>query len=233
MLNDLQDLLIVQDRDKSLKSIEKELRAIPVEVEHEQKRLSQDETACESAKNTFQEKQVEANGLRTERRVRADTVEKLKTQMFETKKNEEYEALGKEVEKYQEIVDDYETQELELLESCDALKESFEKATAALEKRKVMVAENVSTLKEKARTLMARFKEAKAERENAIDGVDAQALQLYERIWKSKGDEALSVLHGEVCSGCGTKLVASTVAGVRAAKQLTQCENCSRILYEV
>ncbi len=233
MINDLQDLLIVQDRDKNLKNIEKELRSIPVAVEDEQKRLSKDEASLASAKSTFQEKQLEANGLKTERRVRQDTVEKLKTQMFETKKTEEYEAIGRDVEKYQAIVDDYETQELEVLELCDTLKENFDKGIVALDKRKVMVAENIADLKEKARTLMLKFKEAKVAREESIKGVDANALKLYDRLWKAKGDEALSVMNGGVCSGCGTKLVASTIAGVRAAKVLTQCENCSRILYEV
>lgn len=233
MLKELQDLLVVQDRDVNIKKLEAELRKIPQDVEGEQGRLKADQATYDEAKKALQEMQVEAGTIRTERRVRQDTVEKLKVQMFETKKNEEYTALGTEVKRYEDIVSDYETQELELLEKCDAQSQLVDKKKAGLEERKVTVTKNITELKDKARTMMERFKEAKVLRIQSAEGVKQEALELYERIWKSKGDLAIAPLKEDVCSGCRIKVVASTLSKVRAADQIAQCENCGRILFEV
>ncbi|MDB9741259.1 hypothetical protein OAB00_00235 [Akkermansiaceae bacterium] len=233
MLNDLKNLLVLQDRDKTLKSLEKELRSIPKDVEDQQNKLKYDQQSFDSVKTLSQETQVKANTLRTERRVRQDTISKLETQMFETKKTEEYDALALEVKRYQEIVSDYETQELELMETCDELTKSAEEANTALENRKKSVAENIEALKEKARVMMERFKEAKTARVEATEGIPADILNTYDRIHKLRSDEVLSILKGSVCSGCGTKVIAGTVSSVHARVKLTNCENCSRILYEV
>lgn len=233
MIKVVQDLLILQDRDIKIQKLEGEMREIPKIVEREKGRLVQDQTTYEAVKKAHKEKLVEAGNLRTERRVRQDTVEKLKVQMFETKKNDEYEALGKEVENYEEIISEYETNELELLEECDSMEMKVEEANTQLEKRKTMVVENIDQHKDRARVLMARYKEMKAERTKLTEGVDEAGLSLYERLWKSKGDEALSILANGVCGGCGMKVVASTSANVHADDRIVQCENCSRILYVV
>ena len=91
----------------------------------------------------------------------------------------------------------------------------------------------MAELKERARGLVARFKEAKQERENATQGVDPEAIALYDRVLKSKGDFALAELANDLCCGCNMRVVSSTVSKVKAGKELVRCENCSRILYEV
>ena len=56
---------------------------------------------------------------------------------------------------------------------------------------------------------------------------------MYEAIFKKKGDAAVVPLHhGENCGGCHMKLIKDTVLSTRAAKQVVQCEQCGRILYE-
>ena len=232
MNKNLQDLLVVQDRDMKLQKLEAEMRRVPKDVAAESERLNSDKAAVEEAKQNLQKVEVEAGKLKLDRRTRQDTIEKLKVQMFETKKNEEYAALGSDVKRYEAQVSDIETEELELMEKCDELKEVLEQAKAALAERENMVKANVEELKDKARVLVDRFKEAKKDRAVSTEGVDADALALYERIYKSKGDAAIAELRGDICGGCNMKIVPSTLSRLRAGDELTQCENCSRILYE-
>lgn len=232
MHKELQSLLIVQDRDQALQKLEKEMVRVPKDVEREKGNLKSDQAAVESAKAQLQEIEVEASQIRLDRRTRQDTVQKLKTQQFETKKNDEYNALGAEAKRYQAQVDELETQELELLERCDALKEEVKKCEQALDARLAMVNENINELKEKARHLVARFKEAKAARAESTQGIGADELQRYERILKSKGDFAIAEVRDGVCLGCHMKLVPSTVVNLRAHKEIAQCENCGRMLFE-
>jgi len=232
MLRELQDLLILQDRDRKLQKLEAEMRSIPTSVEKEGSKLKADKRSVEVAKQELQACEVEVGKLQLDRRTRQDTVKKLETQMFETKKNDEYEALGLEVKRYQDQVSEIETAELELMEKCDAYKETLTQAEVALQERETLVAENVSELKERARTLVGKYKEAKEERVKSTQGVDKDALALYERVYKSKGDMALAELVEGVCHGCDMKVVASTASKVKADKEIVQCENCARILFE-
>jgi len=233
MLKDLQQLLVLQDRDTNLQKLEADMRQIPKDVEREASRLKQDQAALDTAKQELQKLEVEAGKVKLDRRTRQDTLEKLRVQMFETKKNEEYAALGAEADRYETIVGEYETEELELLEKCDSQKVVVEQKTQALVDRKAMVASNVAELKDKAKIFVAKFKEAKVERASAASGVEEEALGLYDRVFKSKKDFAVvEILHGEVCSGCHITVVASTLSKLRADNAITQCENCARILFE-
>ena len=49
---------------------------------------------------------------------------------------------------------------------------------------------------------------------------------------KSKGGNAIVSADNGQCSGCHMKLVPATMINVRAEKDITQCENCGRILHE-
>jgi len=171
--------------------------------------------------------------VKLERRVRQETVEKLKVQLYETTKEEEIAAMKAEIQRYEGIVSDYETQELELLEEVDQKKAEVQDQDQVVKDRKVYHAEMIEEFKEKARVFVERFKEAKLDRNQAAGKVASESLNLYERIYKSKGDVAVVELRGDVCSGCNMKVVPNTLATLRAGKELTQCENCGRILFEV
>ena len=233
MHKDLQNLLVLQDRDVKLQSLEATLRAIPVDVEKEGKKLKLDQEKLATLTEELKLKEVEASTLKLERRVRQDTVEKLKNQLYETGKESERAALEAEVQRYEAIISDYETEELVLLEDIDERKLAVAEQEDALKKREELTTTHVDELKEKARVFMGKFKEAKVARQTAAEAVASDSLDLYERIYKSKGDVAVVELKNEVCLGCDMKVVPSTLANVRAGTQLTKCENCSRILFEI
>lgn len=233
MLKELQSLLVVQDRDLALKKLEKEMIQVPKDVERENLKLKDDRDKLEAETTKLKEMEVKAGQIKLDRRTRQDTVQKLKVQQFETKKNDEYNALGAEAQRYQAQVDELETEELILLEECDEQRSVVADCEKALAERQEMVTANINDLKEKARHLVARFKEAKVARSESTQGADAEALGLYERILKSKGDIAIVEAQEGVCLGCHIKLVPSTVLQLRAKKEIVQCENCGRMLFEV
>jgi hypothetical protein len=57
-------------------------------------------------------------------------------------------------------------------------------------------------------------------------------LARFERLFKSKGDAAIVAIEHGVCTGCHMKVTSATSAGARAGKEIVNCENCGRILYE-
>jgi predicted nucleic acid-binding Zn-ribbon protein len=54
---------------------------------------------------------------------------------------------------------------------------------------------------------------------------------MYDRIFKKKGDSAVSPMQGDMCGGCHMKVVIGTLQSLKQAEGITQCESCGRILY--
>ena len=69
------------------------------------------------------------------------------------------------------------------------------------------------------------------ERKSLSTGIDEDLVSLYDRLMKSKGGDAVVSSGSGQCGGCHMKLIPSTMISVQAAKEVTQCENCGRILY--
>ena len=61
--------------------------------------------------------------------------------------------------------------------------------------------------------------------------VDEDLLDLFNRLFSSKGDAAVVALEHDFCTGCHMKVTASTSARVKARKEVVHCEQCGRILY--
>jgi predicted nucleic acid-binding Zn-ribbon protein len=162
---------------------------------------------------------------------RQTTIQRLKTQQFETRKNEEYQALGHEITRYQKEVDDLETRELELMEEMDGHRAAQKSATAALEKSRALIDEELAAIQSRRERLEAERAEVAAARVQLATDVPEAILPLYERLMKTKAGLAIVPLHDGKCGGCHMKLIASTVVAVQNGMDMTRCEDCGRILY--
>lgn len=231
MLPEVEQILRVQHHDQKIKAIDKELAGIPVEAEDIRDRLTADQRSVEAAKAELQHTEVAIKNLELDVATRRTTIGKLKVQQFETRKNEEYQRMGLEIERYTAEIGGLEDKEMELMEKSDAQKKSLEAARAKL-------AENETSVKEELEDLASLEEKLKADRaaevvarDKLASGVDSYVLDNYQRLFKSKNGMAVVGLVDEVCQGCHMKVVKSTVIDVKAEKALAHCENCGRILY--
>ncbi|MFK7910055.1 MAG: zinc ribbon domain-containing protein [Akkermansiaceae bacterium] len=231
MLAEIQSLLILQDRDQRIESLESDLKLIPLSKDRAKERLANDLAAVEAAKKAIQENEIAIKNLELDIGTRKDTLSKLKVQQYETKKNEEFTALGKEIERYDQEVDDYETSELELMENADLLGEKRKQAEDALALTQSMVDEEITQLDQRASECSKQLEEVQSERTKLATDIDEDLLSLYERLMKSKGGNAIVSADKGQCSGCHMKLVPATLISVQSEKDVTQCENCGRILH--
>lgn len=231
MLPEVESLLVVQNRDQKIQALQQELAKIPRDKARAEDKLSSDKQAVADAKKAVQDNEVAIKNIELDAATRRDTISKLKVQQFETKKNDEYTALGEEVIRYGEMIDELETQELELMEKADELKSAHADAVSALGETQKVVDQDISALEEKGKQSQARLEELQAERALLVQKVDDSLVALYDRLLKSKGNDPVAPLKGSQCGGCHMKVTASTVVNVQAEKAVAQCENCGRILY--
>ena len=162
---------------------------------------------------------------------RRTTIQRLKVQQFETRKNEEYQALVHEVTRYEKEADDLETRELELMEEMDTLRAAQKAAQEALAQTQRLVEEDLATIAQRHKRMEVERAEVSAERDQLAAQVPEAILPLYHRLMKTKVGMAVAPLDEGKCGGCHMKLIASTVVAVQTGKEITRCEDCGRILY--
>jgi uncharacterized protein len=231
MLPQVSKLLIVQDKDQFIAKLRKELKRLPQEEERAKLKLADDNAAVTKAKAGFQENEVAMKSLELQIKTRQDTVSRLKVQQFETRKNEEFRALGNEVERYQAEVCKLEDSQLELMEKAESLTQELKSAQEALAATQKRVDEELVLMKTRSSNLQAQLTEAEGQRAEIAAKQDEDMLAIYDRIFKNRGDAAVVALEGQVCRGCNMKVSPATVNSAKAEKNLTTCSNCGRIVY--
>jgi predicted nucleic acid-binding Zn-ribbon protein len=222
----------IQERDQRLQDIRAQLERIPVDKEQAATRLANHLKAVEDAKAAVQQNEVAIKSVELDTNTRRETINRLKTQQFETRKNDEFNALKHEIERYGKDVDTLETQELELMEKADGLKAELKAAQESLAAIQAGVDEEVKMLDERAIAFEAEAAQLEAERNAKAAEVDEDTFSLYSRLLKTRGAPVLVALSDSgQCRGCHVKAISSVQARVRGEKELVQCENCGRILF--
>lgn len=231
MFEPIEGLLILQERDRRLANLKEQISQIPQDEARAKGRLNSDEQAVATAKSGLQQIGVEAKKVELDVETRRNTISRLKQQQFETRKNEEFQALGHEVERYAAEIDELETKQLEFMEKADAQREVLDAAEAALAKSQEVVDQDLADLKQRSENLEKEHSTVAAERVKLAADVDEELLSLYERLLVKKKGVAVCPVESGQCGGCHVKLIPATLVKVQAGKEIAQCENCGRILY--
>ncbi len=233
MLPEIERLLILQDRDTKLAELKENLERIPRERELAKARLQSSQAGVAKAKEAQQENEVAIKQIELDAETRRNTIGRLKTQQFETRKNEEFRALGTEIERYEAEIDNLETKELDLMEKGDELRDELKSAQDALAKAEAHVEELLSDLDQREQSDLEQqreFQEKRAAAEKSIE--DESILSTYKRLFKSRGKNMVAILSetGQ-CKSCHMKATPATSIAVNADKEIIHCENCGCFLY--
>jgi uncharacterized protein len=228
---ELEQLLILQDRAQKIRQVEAELRSLPLERKSLDSQVAAASAKLEATKDRARKIEMEKKKLELDVGTRNESIARLKTQQYETRKNDEFSAMGREIERYQNEINVLEDEELELMEQADVLKVQIgaeEKQSAAA---KDSIAKQITDLEVKQTTLNGRLEELQREREALAGRVDEDLLDRFNRLFASKGDAAVVALEHDVCTGCHMKITTQTAVRVKGGKEIVSCEQCGRILY--
>jgi predicted nucleic acid-binding Zn-ribbon protein len=228
---ELEQLLVLQDRDQKIKQVEAELKTIPQQRRTLEAQLASSAAGLEALKQKARQVEVERKKLELDVGTRTDTISRLKTQQYETRKNDEFQAMGHEIERYAKEIQKIEDQELELMVQADQLKEQVTAEKKRAGTANESVGRQMSDLESKSKLLETRLEELRKERTDLAAKVDEDLLNRFERLFASKGDAAVVALEHEVCTGCHMKITTQTAVRVKAGKEIVSCEQCGRILY--
>lgn len=231
MLDEIRALLVLQDRDRKLLAVDQDLGKLPQDEAREKNRLRDDEEALRKAHEALMAAELEVKKHEMDAQTRRATIARLKQQQFETRKNEEYQALAHEIVRYEKDVDQLETAELEAMEKVDQLRAAQRDAENALAKTRAMVDEDLAKIAARGERMKELRAELTAERAQLAASASEELMPLYERLMKTKNGVAVVALVDDKCQGCFMKVIPSTIVSVHSGEQVTRCENCGRILH--
>lgn len=232
MLPEIERLLVVQDRDRKIRAFRQELKVAPLERKEWDAKLANANAQLDAAKLKAKEIEVERKKLEDEVSKKREQIAKYQTQKFQTRKNEEFQALSNEITRYEGEITQIEDKELDLMEKAEAAKAAIAEATKTAAEVKALVERNLAEIAAKTAAVEQHLAELEAERAKLVTDIDEDLLDTYQRLFTNK-HEAIVGLEHEVCMGCHTKVTAQTRVNLKADKAVVHCENCGRILYAV
>ncbi len=231
MIPEIEQLLIIQDRDQKLKELNSDIERLPLEELQAKERLKAATTSVEISEKTFMENEIAMKNIELDIETRKDSITKLKVQQMQTKKNDEFAVMEHSINNYQIEIVKLEDSQLELMEKGENLSESLQHNKDNLAQDQKIVDSELSVIAERKKHFSQKIDELSIDREKISSSVEPDLLDRYNRIFKSKKSDAVSELINDICSGCHMKVTPSTALAVRAEKVVTTCDQCGRILY--
>jgi uncharacterized protein len=231
MLPVIENLLVLQDRDRKIMRIEAELANLGPERAALDQRAQRAQTQADASKQKAKQLESDRKKLELDVEARKGLIEKYSLQQFQTKKNEEYRALAHEIELCKEAISKLDDEQLVIMEQVDvANREAAEivKESAAAVKE-VEVAR--AALIDKEARLKRELTDLKSDYSRIESAVEEGVRDRYVRLRKQRGATTVVGIDRGICGGCHMKLPMQVVLSCQASQELVTCPQCGRILY--
>lgn len=231
MLEAIQKLLVLQDRDRRLIRLRAEVADIDPQRRLVQNRRTLAEQEFDKAKHQSHQLESDRKKLELEVESKKELIAKYSAQQWQTRKNEEYKALTHEIDTCKAAISALDDQQIELMEKIEAAERQVAAAAENLRKAKADCEVQLRQMAEAETRLGKQLADAEEARTAAAATIESILLGRYERILKSKGDKVVVDVQRGVCGGCHMKLSRQNVIDCQADRDIVQCPNCARILY--
>jgi predicted nucleic acid-binding Zn-ribbon protein len=231
MLPIIEQLLVIQDRDRRVAELKREQARIPQQLVAVVAGVRDESARLESARQELKHLEADRKKLEIDAESKRTQTTKYRTQLSLIKSNTEYQALLKEIAKAEAEVRAVEDRELEFMERAEQLQPALKQEQTSLKELTSKAESEKADLQKRAAAIAQELAALQSERKKLAETTNPDALSRYERLIHSKGDYAIVPIRGGNCGGCHLHIPPQVVHDARYAEELTSCEYCGRILY--
>src|SRR5436305_14004399 len=146
MLESIEKLLILQDRDRKIRRTRGELAHIEPERQNLLLKVADAQKALDTAKERVKQLESDRKGLELEVEAKKQLISRYGLEQIQTRKNEEYRALTHEMETCKQEIHAIEDRELELMEQAEAAQRDVSRRNQALAEVRKLAEEQISQL---------------------------------------------------------------------------------------
>ena len=231
MLPVIENLLILQDRDRKILTLLDELAHVGPERDSLQSSLSSNQAALDAAKQKVMHLESDRKKLELDVEAKKQQIEKYSVQQFQTKKNEEFRALEHEMTNCKLAITKLDDQQIELMEQIETAQKSVAAANKNLADAKKVIDSRIADIGARETNLKKELAELQSNRAELAEVVDEDTRSKYDRLLKQKGQNVVVGIQHGVCGGCHMQLSRSVMIACQGDQEIVTCPNCSRILF--
>lgn len=229
----LEKVLIIQERDAKRLGLEAQLKAVPRDILAVEQKIAAEQAAIDGARQELMSLETKKKLLETEIGSAESKLAKYRTQQSQVRKNDEYQALGHEIDTTTGSIGGLEEQELEVMYGIDEAKKRFAAAEAELKANITGHEGRIRTLRERETSLAAELQVVQGEVAAARQPLGEPELRQYDRI-AGRGLPVCVPIRGGKCGGCHLKVSNEVESGARGKTsdgRLATCDQCGRLVY--
>ena len=230
MINRLKILYELQILDDQLDELEELRGDLPHTVEDLEMQIK-------SLKEETEEKDLKRKESLEKREENEEEIEKLranqkkfKAQLYQVRNNKEYDALTKEIDNSEDLINKMEAENNALADASKGLATDIETITPQLEELKAELKIKEAELKEIIKANEKEEAKLKDKRKKIVDETKKPDYAAYMRIRKAKKGKAVVTIRRAACSGCHNIVPSQRQLEIRRNNKLFFCEYCGRIL---
>jgi predicted nucleic acid-binding Zn-ribbon protein len=228
----LRALVALQDKEKVLDAIQKEIDAVPPRIAAVQADLANEKKRMDAAKAKTIDLEKKKKSKELDVAAKEEAARKHSTQLNELKSNDAYKAMQLEIDKEKAAAGDIETEILQIMEEIDKSKAEEKALAAELKKIEEFSKGDLEKLEAELSHAKGRHATAAAERDAAAAPVPPDMMKVFNHLRsRGKPDAVVPVVNGH-CGSCQITLSPAMQLEVAKLKTLAVCESCQRILYK-
>jgi uncharacterized protein len=159
-----------------------------------------------------------------------EKIENLKVKLNAAASNREYQALKDQIAADQMAGSVLADEILEAMEKIDELAAHIAEHQKKIDAAKGELAKSQAAVRDQAGQLDAEVKRLEAELREAESGLPADFRETYQRLVKSKGEDAMAEAQGDFCGGCYQQLTPNNLSELQMSLAIF-CRNCGRLVY--
>ncbi|HKW65500.1 MAG TPA: hypothetical protein VJN89_23315 [Candidatus Acidoferrum sp.] len=226
-------LIELQRVDHQIALLRSELESFPKRLREGDAKLTGARAEVTTTKDALAKINTERKKFEFEGQEWKDRARKYRDQSGAVKTNEAYRALQHEIANAEAEVAKSEDRQLEVMMKAEEAEGRVRLAESRLKEAEQGLAAEKKAIEAQAADLKKKLDAATAEREKVVAPVPEDLRDLYARIAKRHGGNAMAQVRDEQCRGCGLRVLPHIVQELRSetSEEVYRCESCGLILY--
>jgi len=233
MAHPLEALLVLQEKDRKIAKLHREIRDIPARKADIEKQLEGAKTKLNQAREALKKVAADLKQLEIEAGTHSEKIIKYKQQQMEAKTNDQYRAFLQEIAAAEKHISVLEDREIVLMEHIESAKKIIAEREAELKEEEGGVSDEQAMLDDRLKEVKEDLDALLADRGRITSNVNPSLLTKYDRLFKNKGDFAVVQVEKDHCSGCHMKLPPQVTNDALNPDKLVICNFCGRMLINV
>ncbi len=230
MINRLTTLYELQLVDDQLDELEELRGDLPIAV-NELKSKIDGIASLVNEKEETKENSIKKRNSNDEEIVKLkESLKKFKSQLYSVRNNKEYDALTKEIDHTEKLINELESENLQLEDTVEKLKLEIQELEPELIKLKDELKVKETELKKIISSNEREEEKLRSVREKIVAKIRKQDYNTYMRIRKASRGKAVVTIVRSACGGCHNVVPPQRQIEIKKMQRVYTCESCGRIL---